>query len=883
MIRRLLRLLSSTRRAQQRELDEEIETHLELRISDLVARGHAPDEARERAVARFGDLEKARRQLYVASARRDRRLTVLGEIDDLRRDLMIVLRRMRARKARTAMLLAIYALGIGVTTSMFTVVDNVLLRALPFSEPRQLVELQSVTEQGYAFPQVSMGNWYDWQQSEALAETGIYRSFRAAVATGDRVERVAAAEIGGSFFEALRPRMELGRPLAREDASATETAVVLSERFWQQRFNGDRDVLGQTAIVDGSRVEVIGVVARGYELPKATDLWTIRGVVPRTGSARNNINYQSVARLADGVSIEQAKGELDTIAARIRESDPEGIYSHGVGVIPLREAIVGSSSTTLKTLMASVLLVLLIACVNLMGLTFAEGRERRDEVAVRLALGAGRYRLTKQLVTEQVALGLVGGALGLLVAALVTRAAVQSLWSVIPRADEITFDSRIAWIAVLVSIGSGLLSGWLPAWRISSDGPAGFVARARVVAGGHGFPGARLVIVEIALTVVLLICGGLLVRSLSALVERDLGFDAADIVTLDIGLSTPDYRADSVAVSRYWERLIEALEENPTATAVGMGTGIPTGLGAASFIALPDDPRTEIGARYRVISDDYFATLGVRLVSGRWFGQQDTAGSERVVIINRAMADRFWPDESPLGQSVAAPSMEAYFHDGAAPWLTIVGVVEDIRQYGFEDTLEPAMFTLYRQIPQLALAPAAVVRVRPGNLAAAVLALEDVAREVDPTLAVEMGVLETRLGDMLSERKLTATIILALALMALLLASLGLYGLLAFAVAVRTPELAVRSALGARQGQQVSLLLRGAGLVVVLGAALGLLGAFFASNLLRALLVDVHLTDPTTYLTVGAVLIVVALIAVAVPTARAARLNPAAVLRKAGG
>ncbi len=880
MKRRILRLLSRTRQDQERELDEEIETHLQLRAADLEATGLAPEEAYSQAVARFGDLDAAKRTLYVASARRDRRLSWTERFDDLRRDLTISLRRMRTKKTRTAMMLLIFALGIGTTTAMFTVVDNVLLRALPFSAPHELVELQSVGGQGTSFPQVSMGNWFDWQASESLTSTGLYRSFRAAVATDNDVIRVDATETGGAFFEALRPQLLMGRPSSKEDGASDERVVVVSEGYWRRMLSGDGRVLGQTIIIDGKDYEVIGVLARGSEFPKGTELWTTRRIIQRTGGARNNVNFYSLARLNEGVSIERAKLELDAIAAGIMERDPEGLYSHGVGVVPLKQAMVAGSSTSLKLLMASVVLVLLIACVNLMGLTLAEGRERSDEVAVRLALGSGRRRLMQQLLTEQMLFGLIGGALGLLLAWWGTKIAVARVWTVLPRADEIVLDARVALTAIALSIGAGLVSGLLPAWRISGGQPAAFLSRARVVQGGRGMPGASLVIVEIALTVVLLTSGGLLIRSLSALIERDLGFDPTSVVTMDVNLTQPKYLTDPSAVASYWDRLIADLDRVPGVEAVAVGTGIPTGSGGTGFISLPGDPRSEVGARYRLVSDDYFSTLKVQLMEGRFFGPEDTAGSQRVVIINQAMADRYWPNEEALGKSVMARSMESYWYGGTAPWLTVVGVVADIRQFGFEDDLEPAMFTLYRQIPQMGLDPAAVVRVRPGDQASMAGLLKDVARSIDPELAVETGLLEARLHGLLSERKLVASIILGFAAMALALASLGIYGLLAFAVTARTPELAIRAALGAGRRELVALVLRGGLVVVAIGAALGALGVVGTKGLLQSMLVDVRLTDPATYFGVGTVLALVALAAILIPASRAARLNPTDALRR---
>ena len=880
MKRRIMSLLSRSRRDQRRELDEEIETHLHLRAADLEARGLSAEQAYAEAVARFGDLEAAKQTLYAASARRDRRLSWTERLDDLRRDITVSMRRMRTKKARSVLMLSIFALGIGTTTAMFTVVDNVLLRALPFSNPEELVELQSVGEQGNAFRQVSMGNWFDWQSSDSLADTGLYRSYRAAVANDDDVLRVDATETGGAFFETLRPKMLMGRPSTERDGSNTERVVVLSEGYWDRMLARDANVLGQTLTIDGHPLEVIGVIARGSEFPQDTELWTTRRVVPRTGAARNNVNFLSIARLANGTALDRAKLDLDAIAASIMKEDPEGIYSHGVGVVPLREAMVSGSARNLKILMGSVVLLLVIACVNLMSLTIAQGRERYDEIAVRLALGSGRGRVMQQLVTEQVLFGLFGGTLGLALAWGITKVAAGNVWAALPRADEIAVDARVALVAIVLSVAAGLVSGLLPAWRISSGHPAEFLSRARVVQGGRGMPGASLVIVEIALTVVLLTSGGLLVRSLSALIERDLGFDATNIVTLDVSLATPKYFSDLPGVTSYWDRLIAELGQVPGVEAVAVGTGIPTGSGGTGFISLPDDPDSEAGARYRVVSEEYFSTLDVRLMQGRFFGPEDTGGSQRVVIVNRAMAERYWPNEDAIGKTVMARSMESYWYDGTAPWLTIVGIVDDIRQYGFEDDLEPAMFTLYRQIPQLSFDPAAVVRVQPGDSAAIVGALKRTASSIAPDLAVETGFLEARLHGLLAERKLVATIILGLAAMALVLASLGIYGLLALVVTARTPELAIRAVLGANRRELVTLVLRSGLAVVAVGIALGALGVIGAKGVLQSVLVDIELSDPITYLGVSAVLASVTLCAILVPATRAARMNPTDALRR---
>lgn len=880
MKRRLMRVLSRTRRDRERELDEEIEAHIQMRAEDLVARGMPPAQARAEAEARFGDVDSARRRLYAAAAHRDRRLHWSERIASVKRDAVLAVRRMRDRPANSLLTLGIFALAIGLTTSMFTVVDHVLLRALPLDEPERLVELQSVPEEGDPFSQVSMGNWYDWnEESELLEHLALYRDQRAAVALGTEVVRVDGTEVGGSFFEALRLPMRYGRAFTRQDADSGAEVVVVSEEFWR-RWQGDASPSAESTLrVDTRERQVIGVVADGAGFPQSADVWIPMGTRPRTGAARNNINFQSLARMAPGATIETVRSEMDGIARGIRQRDPEGIYSFGVGVRPLREAVVSGASSSLTLLMAAVLVVLLVACVNLMGLGLAQGRERADEIAVRLALGGSRRRVMRQLVTEQVLMGVLGGVLGLGLAWWGTQLAISRLAPVLPRADEVVLDLRVAAVGLVLAVGAGLLAGLLPAWKTSARAPSAALSRARTVRGGKGLPGAGLVVAEIALTVLLLAGGALLVRSFGALLDRELGFEASGVVTLDTSLATPEYFSDADAIRRYWTAVLAELAVVPGVESVAIATGIPTGQGGKGFIGFPDDPDADEGARYRVVSENYFATMGTPVLAGRTFGPEDDAGSERVVVITRAMADTYWPDQEAVGRRVAARSMESYWHDGVAPWLRVIGVVEDVRHYGFEDDPEPTMYTLYRQIPQQALAPTAVVRVRPSQNARVVDELEAAMRAADPSLAVETGFLDQRLNSMLIRRRVVTWIATGFAITALVLAAMGLYGLLAYAVASRTGELAVRAALGAGSGRLVAMVVRGALAVVAVGAAVGVAIVALARGLLAAQLVEVQPGDPVTWIAVTAVLLGVAALAVAVPALRAARMDPMKALR----
>jgi predicted permease len=673
--------------------------------------------------------------------------------------------------------------------------------------------------------------------------------------------------------------MKVGRPFLAEEAQAGESLIVVSEGFWQRTLGGNPSLSEQTVSVDGSDYRVVGVAPMGVTFPSQVDLWIPFQYRPMPGASRNNVNWLGIGRLAGGVTIQQAEADLSSIADGIREADPEALYSFGVGVESLREAVVGDTAGSLIMLQGAVLLVLLVGCANLMGLEFAGARERQQEIAVRLSLGVGRGRLLQQLVTEQLAFALVGGSVGILIGGWGTAYFTGRLGSLIPRGHEITFDARVAAVGFGLSLLAGLMSGLAPSWRASAGDPGRVLAESRVVRGGRGLPGSALVSAEVALTVLLLTGGGLLLRSMGSLVRRDLGFDPENVVTLDVTLQAPEYLADVDRVSGYWTTLLATLEQTSGVAAVGAGNWVPTGGGGSTFVELPEIGRTESGAGYRVVSDRYFEAMGTPLLRGRGFGVEDQDGSERVVIVNETMARTLWPGENPLGKRVRAAGMEDYFFGGQAPWLTVIGVVGDLRHHGFESDTRSEMFTLYRQVPWMARIITVIVRARPGLLASVMTTAQETARAVDPGLPVQVGRMDRRVRDLMVERRLTTSVLVGFGLVALGLASLGLYGLLSLAVSARTREMAIRSALGAHRADLVGMVVLSGLRVVALGLLIGALAAMGLLRVLDSLLVGVKFSDPITGAVVLATITLVSLAAVMAPAFRAARMDPAEALR----
>ena len=863
-----------------RELDEEVEVHLDLRTEELVKSGMSPEDARVEARRRFGDDPSARRRLLSGARKRARRRRRRQAWEALLLDVRLSVRQARLAPGFTTVALLILASGVGLATSMFTVADNVLLRPLPHPDPHELVALWSVQEEGSSFSRVSMANWVDWKEgATALETTALYDVDRLPIATGDDAFYATTASVAGPFFSTMGGSLAVGRPFTEDEAQNGEGVAVVSEEFWRRALGGVTPLRDAELVVSGRRYEVVGVVARGHGFPATAEVWRPMAYRPGSGGMRNNINYEAVARLGAGATLEQARAELSGIADGIRERDPEALYSWGVDVRPLRDVVVAGARTYLVLLSVAVGCLLLVACANLAGLSLARARRRGQESAVHLALGAGRGRLVRRTVIEHLLLGAVGGGVGVVVAWLGTDALMSRAAAVLPRAQEISFDPRVAAFGLVIALASGLLAGVIPAVRGTRAEVASVLSGTRGgVSGGRGLPGAAIVGVEIALAVTLLVAGGLLVRSFQALVSRDLGFSAEGVVTAEVTLTAGPYWDDMDARLAYWHRVLEQVDAVPAVSGAAIGNWIPTTDGGSGFIEVEGSEEQDIGAGYRVVSDAYFQVLGIPLLSGRSFTASDGPGSERVVIVNEAMAERYWPDGSPQGRRVRATSMESWSHGGVAPWLTVVGVVANARHYGFDSPPQMEMYVLHRQIPSWVGAMTVVAKT-----ASVTPALSDAVREairdVDPALAIEMGTLEARVAGLTRERRMVLAGIGVFGTGALLLVSLGIYGVMSFAAGERTREMAVRAALGAESGQLVALMLGAALRVVAAGVLAGLVTAYWFSGLLTDLLVEVGSADPATYLAATLLLVVVALLSALVPSLRAAGRDPLEALR----
>jgi putative ABC transport system permease protein len=855
------------------EMDREIEAHLAMRAADLEREGLSPEDARAEARRRFGNFDDARARLHAAARQREATMRQRDRFGSFLADVRYTIRQARRAPSFTALAIGTLALGIGATTTMFTLVDRILLRPLPFPHAEQLVMVYGADSAKNDVQLVSSADWLDWRRAQSIESSALF-SFpnRQGIIVGDSAVRVNSENVSGEFFEVLSPRFVVGRGFTSEEAQVGEPVVVIGERMWRTTYGGD-PALAAPLRTAARSFKIVGVVAGGAEFPAETDVWMPMPITLRTDAARVNVNWALVARLRPGISRTAASAELSAIARGILATDAAALYDHGVSAVSLAGSIVGPASLYLSLLMGVVFCVLLIVCANVAASSLARSSVRAREMAVRTSLGAARTRLVQQLLIEHAMLGLFGGMIGLFIAWASLRG-ILGLWGgQIPRANEVAMDVRVFVFALSVSLVAGVLAGTIPALRLTRVSLRAVLSSGgrTSASGGRNLAGASLVSLEIALAVLLLTGAALLIRSFRSVVGRDIGFDT-NVATAEAALTSPTYSRDSLRRFAYWESLIDEFQHIPGVKAAGVANWIPLGVTGQGFIDVAGREAGGGSAVYRAVSSGFFAALRMPLVAGRLFDKDDGPGTQRVVVINRAMAAKYWPGGNPIGKLVRARSQES--GRNGAPWLTVIGVVGDVRGYGLEGGVVPEMYVYYRQAAAWRTNVMTAL-VRGSGRASSLLAeMQRRAHTVDPHLAVDVGTLDIRLRHTLGQRTLTMSLLTGFASIALILAALGIYGVLSYSVAQRTRELAVRAALGARPPQLLALIV-GAGLrVVVVGLAFGIVAAFWLMRLLESLLVDVSPLDPVSYVGAVVVLFGVSLAAIVVPAFRATRLDP---------
>jgi predicted permease len=881
----------------ERDVREEIRAHLEMEVEALMAGGMSETEAREEARRRFGDASRHEAMARREASKLQRRVRWIDRADALLQDLRYAFRRMGKSPGFTAVAILSLALGIGANTAIFSIVNTILMGGVPMRAPEELVEIYtSEANHGYPYSVSSVPDLMDLRERTDLF-TGVagYEGFISRYETDEATHPVVGELVTHDLFAVLGIQPALGRFFAPEEGQTPEThpVVALGHSFWESRLGGDPDVLGRSIRVGGTLFTVVGVAPRELQSLTAPgftmDMWApyqMAGVLSIDGDGYefDQRGSQSVfvrARLQPGITVDEVRVALAAMSAQHQAAYPDTWRGKEFNVLPTTEVSIhpvvdGPLKGVAALLLSAVGLVLLIACVNLAGFLLARASDRRKEIALRLALGARRSVLIRQLLVETMVLGLLGGAAGLLVARWVLGALVTFQPPIpLPLNLEFSLDGTVLLFTGMVSAGAGLLFGLIPALQSTNPDLAPTLKdEAGAVTGSRRRLTLKnaLLVGQVAISTLLLLGAGLFLRSLSSAQNTDIGFSARDgaVAWVLVSMLGTDQDETELIIQTLEERAvaIPGVERVATAEMLPLGVGLQTTSWVIPGVEPPSGEEF-INIRYNRVSSTYFEVMGIPMVAGRAFSTEDRVGSEPVAIVSEATARRYWPGESPIGKEIRRGRQETPYR--------IVGVAGDTKVRSLGEEFQPYV---YLSRPQTT--PAGAQLIARGTLPDAQIAgeLRRMIREVDPRLVImETKTLPEHLSVQLFPPRAAAALLGAFGLLALILASTGLYGAVAFSVSKRAREMGIRLSMGASAEQVLGMVLRGAMGPVLVGTALGWLLSLGLSQALRGFLYGISAVDPVTFLGVPALLLGVALLAVLVPARKASRVSPVEALR----
>ncbi|MGH7571207.1 MAG: ABC transporter permease [Gemmatimonadota bacterium] len=799
-------------------------------------------------------------------------------MDTVFQDLRYAFRSLRKSPGFAAIAVLCIALGIGVNTTIFSAFNGLFLRPLPFAAPDRLVSINEASTAfgGWSWNEVAYPNFVDWtEESDVFAGAAAYEGHAFNLSGESAPVYVGGGAVSTSFFEVLGVRPLIGRGFLPDEGEPGPSGVmVLGHDLWQQRFGGDPRVVGRTLRLDGEPHTVIGVMPAGFRFPERSELWVPLSLDPDEG--RGNHSYPNVARLAPGATIAQANAALAPITERLQRDFPETNATISALVVPLRDSLLaGEVKTILYIMLAAVGFVLLIACANVANLFLARATERRDELAIRSAVGAGRGRLVRQLLNEGLIVAAAGGAVGILIAAWGLDLIRMGIPVDLPYWIRFDIDGRVLLFTFAISMGTGLVSAILPALRASRPDVNEVLKKGGRRGAGRTRNRLRgaLVVSELALSVVLLIGATLMIRSFLGLQHADPGFDPARLLSLSVHLAGDAYDADDERTD-FLSRTIELVEALPGVESAAAVNLIPlSGSNTSTSFTVEGQPVAageEPGADYRPITTGYFRTLGIPLLSGRDFTESEVRGEGQVVIVNETMAERFWTGKDAVGKRIRL--------SGGDEWQTVVGVARDVQEQRLGEPAESQFYQPYSQRPWATMS--LVVRTSLPDPARVVPSIRGAIAGIDPSLALyQIEPLEQVVERSFWDRRLYGWIFAAFAGIALLLAAMGVYGVTAYTVSRRTHEIGIRMAMGAEARHVISRMI-GQGLrPVLLGLGLGLVLAFGVTRVLAGFLYGLAPTDPLTFAGIALFLALIALLACYLPAWRATRVDPLIALR----
>ena len=878
--------LSPTREV---EIVEELSQHLEDRYEQALSRGATEGEAYEAAL--FELKENGLLGLEIRGVERsvqqdpvpmgiERGANIIG---DLAQDLHYGLRMLVKNPSFTIVAVLALALGIGANSAIFSVVNTVLLRPLPYKNPGRLVMLwEEATHLGFPKNTPSPANFIDWRAQNTVFEAMAAMVERSFNLTGvGEPERFDGRRVSANLFDLLGVQPQLGRAFRAEEDKPGSRVVILSNGLWQHRFGGDPRVIGQAVSLNGESYTVIGVMPGSFQFPTRRDqLWVPLAFDAKEAASRGNHFLEVIARMKPGVTLQQAQAEMSTIAARLAQQYPEENLRVGSVVTALQEQVVGDIKPALLVLLGAVGFVLLIACANVANLLLARAAARQKEIALRLALGAGRSRLTRQFLTESVLLAVIGGAVGLLLSIAGLRVLKTFIPDTISQAQAISIDAKVLVFTGLVALVTGIIFGLAPAMQVSHlDINDTLKEGGRDAAGGTRGNRIRalLVIGEIAVSFVLLMGAGLLINSFMHLRNLHPGFRANHLLTMKIPLSEVKY-PDKERRSPFYAEVLRRVQALPGVQSAAVAGNLPLTydgdsmpIGIEGRTDPPPDQRPDV--ILRVVGPGYFSTMGIPLVRGRDFSEQDKADSARVVIVSEKTARHFWPGENPIGKRLKPGSTNRNI-----PWIEIIGVVKDVRQNDFVSEPKMQMYMPYQQLNSFA-PNALVVRtnVEPLSLTGAV---RNAIWAVDKDQPVSnLRSMDEIVSEAVARQRFSMLLLGIFAALAMVLAAVGIYGVMSYSIAQRTREIGLRIALGAQKSDVLKMILRQGLRFVAAGLAIGLAASFVLTRVMASLLFGISATDPATFVSISLMLIAVALLASYIPAVRAMKIDPMLALR----
>ena len=803
-------------------------------------------------------------------------------MDTLLQDIRFGARMLFKSPGFTAVAVISLALGIGANTAVFSVVNAVLLKTLPYPDPQSIVLVWGEDKAGGSSRgQMSATDVADYRaRNHVFEEIATYSDFRPVFSGNGEPERIPGAQIGDGFFTVMHAQPLLGRVFtAEEQIEGKDLVVVLGYGLWQRRFGGDPNIVGQTIKLSARSYTVIGVMPADFEsLPVGLLNWRAEFYRPvaeqPNEKERASRHLRAIARLKPGVTLEQAQTEMNLIARQLTQEHPNENANSGVHLVTLREDLIGRLRPALLMLFGAVAFVLLIACATVGNLLLARSAARHKEIAIRAALGAGRDRLVRQFLTESLMLALAGGALGILGAVWGTTLIETAAAKLLPMLGHIEIDRTVLMFTATISVLTGVLFGIVPAWRAArpnlnetlSDG-----GRQSGAASTRSPLRSVLVITEVALALVLLICAGLLIKTVVRLRSVDPGFKPERLVTMNVWLPSAKYPKNADGIP-FFNRMLERIQAIPGVEGAAVTSVLPV---SANFDrrtieveGQPKAPGEYPDIDNYMVSPDYLRVMSIPLLRGRALAVQDNADSPLVVLVSEAAARKFWPGEDAIGKRV-----RFYNSSGEQrPWRTVVGLVQDVKQYGLDKEAPTAMYEPLAQFPTTAVTLVVRSAVEPATMIATI------RREIlglDKDQAVfNIETMEQLVSDSMALRRFSMFLLGVFAALALLLAAVGIYGVLAQSVSQRTHEIGIRMALGAQTRDVLKLIVSQGMFLTLVGIAIGLLGAFALTRLLASLLFGVGATDPTTFLWIPILLGCVSFFACYVPARRAAKLDP---------